>query len=256
MKIATFNANSIRARKDIIVDWLVSEQPDILAVQETKVQDKDFPVKTFEGTGYQVIFKGQKSYNGVAIFSRLPFTDISVNLYGEDDEQARFISAKVDNISFINIYAPQGYSIESEKFEYKLKWLKDLFSFIKRKYTPHDPLVVLGDFNVAFDSRDVYDPEAFQGEVGFHPEERAILKSFFEWGLVDIFRKHENEGGYYTFWDYRIPNGFKRKMGWRIDYILATINLAEKSINAWIDTEPRQKDKPSDHTFLMAELNA
>jgi exodeoxyribonuclease-3 len=255
MKIATFNTNSIRARIDILVDWLISEQPDLLAVQETKAQDKDFPVKAFEDTGYRVIFKGQKSYNGVAIFSRFPFTDIRTNLYGEGDEQARFISANIEDISFMNIYAPQGYSTESKQFEYKLRWLTDLLSFIKGKYTPNDSLIVLGDFNVAFDSRDVYDPDAFRGKVSFHPEEQAILKRFFEWGLVDIFRRHEDKGGYYTFWDYRIPNGFKRKMGWRIDYILATNHLAEKSIKAWIDTEPRQKDKPSDHTFLVAEFD-
>lgn len=240
---------------DIIINWLVSEKPDILAVQETKVQDKDFPVKTFEDTGYHVIYKGQKSYNGVAIFSRHPFTDIRMNLYDEDDEQARFLSAKINSISFINIYAPQGESTESEKFDYKLRWLTDLFSFINRQYTPHDPLIVLGDFNLAFDSRDVYDPDAFRGKVGFHPEEQAILKNFFKWGFVDIFRKHEDKGGYYTFWDYRIPNGFKRRMGWRIDYILVTSNLAQKSIKAWIDTEPRRKKRPSDHTFMVAEFN-
>ncbi len=255
MKIATFNANSIRTRTGIITGWLAGEQPDILAVQETKVQDDDFPESAFEDTGYRVIYKGQKSYNGVAVFSRFPFSDIRMNLYDEGDEQARFLSVRTGGISVINAYVPQGYSPESEKFQYKLKWLGDLLFFIRRSYTPADPLIVLGDFNIAFDSRDVYDPEAFRGNVGFHPEEQAILADFFEWGLVDVFRRHRSEGGLYTFWDYRIPNGFKRNMGWRIDYILATAGLAEKSVDARIDTGPRQKDKPSDHTFVVAEFD-
>jgi exodeoxyribonuclease-3 len=254
MKIATFNTNSIRARIDILKAWLAEEKPDILAVQETKVQDEAFPAEVFKEMGYRVIFRGQKSYNGVALFSLLPPEDIRTNLYEQGDEQARFISASINGIKIINIYVPQGFSVESDKFTYKIKWLRDLLSFIRACCTPRESLILLGDFNIACDSRDLYDPEGFQGKVGFHFEEQAVLKEYFEWGFVDIFRKHEDKGGFYTFWDYRIPNGFKRNMGWRIDYIMATPPLAEKSMTCRIDPEPRQKEKPSDHTFLVAEF--
>jgi exodeoxyribonuclease-3 len=255
MKFATFNTNSIRARLPIIKDWLDREGPDVLCVQETKVRDKDFPADLFEEAGYHVIFKGQKSYNGVAIISKVPPDDILLNLYDKEDEQARFISARIDDIPVINVYVPQGFQVGTDKFEYKLSWLNDLLKHIKEKYDPAQPLLVAGDFNVALEPIDVFDPEKFKGEVGFHPDEQAILRQFLDWGLVDVFRKHEPGGGHYTFWDYRIPNALKRKMGWRIDYILGTAPLAEKSIRVRIDTEARMLEKPSDHTFIVAEFH-
>jgi exodeoxyribonuclease-3 len=255
MKFATFNTNSIRARLPIIKDWLDREGPDVLCVQETKVRDKDFPADLFEEAGYHVIFKGQKSYNGVAIISKVPPDDILLNLYDKEDEQASFISARIDDIPVINVYVPQGFQVGTDKFEYKLSWLNDLLKHIKEKYDPAQPLLVAGDFNVALEPTDVFDPEKFKGEVGFHPDEQAILRQFLDWGLVDVFRKHEPGGGHYTFWDYRIPNALKRKMGWRIDYILGTAPLAEKSIRVRIDTEARMLEKPSDHTFLVAEFH-
>ncbi|MBW2344793.1 MAG: exodeoxyribonuclease III [Deltaproteobacteria bacterium] len=255
MKFATFNTNSVRARLPIIKDWLDREQPDVLCVQETKVQDKDFPAGPFEEAGYHVIFKGQKSYNGVAIISKLPPDDILLNLYDKEDEQARFISARIGDIPVINVYVPQGFAVGTDKFEYKLSWLNDLLKHIKENYDPAQPLLVAGDFNVALEPIDVFDPEKFKGEVGFHPDEQTILRQFLDWGLVDVFRKHEPAGDHYTFWDYRIPNALKRKMGWRIDYILATVPLAEKTGNVRIDTEARLLEKPSDHTFLVAEFH-
>jgi exodeoxyribonuclease-3 len=255
MKFATFNTNSIRARLPVIKEWLDREGPDVLCVQETKVRDKDFPADLFEEVGYHVIFKGQKSYNGVAIISKVPPDDILLNLYDKEDEQARFISARIDDIPVINVYVPQGFQVGTDKFEYKLSWLNDLLKHIKEKYDPAQPLLVAGDFNVALEPTDVFDPEKFKGEVGFHPDEQAILRQFLDWGLVDVFRKHEPGGGHYTFWDYRIPNALKRKMGWRIDYILGTAPLAEKSIRVRIDTEARMLEKPSDHTFLVAEFH-
>jgi len=255
MKFATFNTNSIRARLPIIKDWLDRERPDVLCVQETKVQDKDFPADPFEEAGYHVIFKGQKSYNGVAIISKLPPDDILLNLYDKEDEQARFLSARIGDIPVINVYVPQGFAVGTDKFEYKLSWLNDLLKHIKENYDPAQPLLVAGDFNVALEPIDVFDPEKFKGEVGFHPDEQAILRQFPDWGLVDVFRKHEPAGDHYTFWDYRIPNALKRKMGWRIDYILATAPLAEKSIRVRIDTDARMLEKPSDHTFLVAEFH-
>ncbi len=255
MKIATFNANSIRSRLEIILRWVKKENPDLLCVQETKVQDKDFPVEPFDDSGFNVIFKGQKSYNGVAIASKMPFTDIRFNLYKGDDEQARFLEAVTDGFTIINVYVPQGFAPGTDKFKYKLKWMSDLLSYIKENYDPDVPLVLAGDFNVARGPLDIYDPEGLQGSAGFHPDEQALMGKILDWGLMDVFRHHHKEGGHYTFWDYRIPNAFKRKMGWRIDYILATRSLAEKVKRVWIDTEPRSLQSPSDHTFLVADID-
>lgn len=253
LKVATFNANSIRTRMKIIQDWLTQENPDLLCIQETKVQDKDFPESQIKEVGYHVIFRGQKAYNGVAIVSRSPLEEVRRNLY-DDDEQARFISAKVQDIPLINVYVPQGFAEGTEKFDYKLQWLNDLLAHIQKQYNPDQPLIVTGDFNVALEPKDVYDPDGLRGQVGFHEDEQAILRKYFDWGLVDVFHKHQPEGSHFTFWDYRIPNGFKRDMGWRIDYILATQPLTKKSMKAWVDKEPRAYEKPSDHTFLVAEF--
>ncbi len=254
IKVVTFNTNSVRTRLPIILDWLNREQPDILCLQETKAQDKDFPVKPFEEAGFQVAFKGQKSYNGVAIISKHPLTDIQTGLYGGADEQARFIAADIQDIRLINVYVPQGFAVGTEKFEYKLRWLKDLLSHIKTRHEPGQPLIIAGDFNVALEAKDVFDPEKYEGQVSCHPDERAILREILDWGLIDIFRKHQPDTGQYTFWDYRVPNALKRKMGWRIDYVLATPVLAEKSQNAWVDVRARALEKPSDHTFLITEF--
>ena len=253
-KVATFNVNSLRARLPIVKDWLAKEQPDALCLQEIKVQDKDFPFQDFEGMGYHAVFKGQKSYNGVAVITRRPAQSVRLSLYDEPHEEARFISAKIDEIALVNVYVPQGFAPGTEKFAYKLRWLKDLLSHIQKNYKTSLPLLMTGDFNVALESIDVYDPVGLRGEVGFHPDEQALMRQFFAWGLIDVFRKHEPGGGSYTFWDYRIPNAFKRKMGWRIDYILASPCLAAKSRRSWIDVEPRMAEKPSDHTFLAAEF--
>ncbi len=253
-KFATFNANSVRARLPAVTNWLAKEEPDILCLQETKVQDKDFPHQAFEAQGYHIAFRGQKSYNGVSILSRHALTEIGKDLYEGGDEQARFISAVIQGLPVINVYVPQGYAVGTEKFEYKLHWLRDLLAHVKASYDPSRPLLIAGDFNIALDPADVHDPEKFKGEVCFHPDEQAILRAFLDWGLVDIFRKHVPGGDQYTFWDYRIPNALKRKMGWRIENILATAPLAERSRTAWVDTEARLAPKPSDHTYLVAEF--
>ena len=256
MKLATFNTNSIRARLPIITEWLKQETPDILCLQETKVQDRDFPSKAFGELGYLSVFRGQKSYNGVAIISRLPAEELRIDLYDEGDQDARFISAKIGGIYVMNVYVPQGVAPGTEKFFYKLRWLKDLLAYIRANYDPDQPLLITGDFNVALEDKDVFDPEGMKGEVGFHPDEQAILHEYLNWGLTDIFRKHQTGKGLYTFWDYRIPNALKRKMGWRIDYIFATARLADKSTDSWIDTSPRALERPSDHTFLLAEFRS
>jgi exodeoxyribonuclease-3 len=255
MKIATFNANSIRSRMEIILGWIKKEDPDLLCIQETKVRDEDFPAKRFDDLGFNVVFKGQKSYNGVAIASKMPLTDIRLNLYKGDDEQARFLSAITHGFTIINVYVPQGFAPGTDKFRYKLQWMNDLLLYIGENYDPGVPLVLAGDFNVARGPLDIYDPEGLGGSAGFHPDEQALMEKILDWGFADVFRHHHPEGGHYTFWDYRIPNAFKRKMGWRIDYILATRPLAEKVKTVWIDTEPRSSQRPSDHTFLAADID-
>ena len=255
MRIATFNANSIRARLPMVLDWLARFRPDVLCLQETKVQDKDFPAESFLEAGFNAVFRGQKSYNGVAVISKLPLVEVSLNLKREGDQEARLIGAKISDMALINVYVPQGFSPETEKFVYKLRWMKDLLFLLQRDYDPHQPLLVAGDFNVALEPNDVYDPEGLRGQVGFHPDEQAMMREILDWGLVDVFRKHEPGGGHYTFWDYRIPKGFKRNMGWRIDYILATRPVVERSQKAWIDRECRALGKSSDHTFLVAEFD-
>jgi exodeoxyribonuclease III len=255
MKFATFNANSVRTRLEIIVNWLKTEQPDVLCLQETKVQDKDFPEGRFREIGYQVAFRGQKAYNGVAIVSRHPIQEINTCIPGKEDDQARFISALIAGVHVINAYVPQGVAPGTDKFQYKLQWLAGLLSCLESNYSPGLPTVLTGDFNVALEDMDVHDPDGLRGQAGFHPDEQAMLKKLIGWGFSDVFRLHHKEGGSYTFWDYRIPNGFKRNMGWRIDYIFATSPLAEKCIGCRIDRGPRALEKPSDHTFVVADFD-
>ncbi|SPD73653.1 Exodeoxyribonuclease III [uncultured Desulfobacterium sp.] len=255
MKFATFNTNSVRLRLPVILEWLLREQPDILCLQEIKAQDKDFPAADFEGAGFHPAFKGQKSYNGVAIISRQMPQEVKTSLTSIEDQEARFISATILDVPVINVYIPQGMAPGTDKFAYKLRWLRGLLAHIKENYKKEMPLLIAGDFNVALETIDVFDPESFRDEAGFHPDEQAIMQELLAWGLVDIFRKHQPDGGHYTFWDYRIPNALKRNMGWRIDYILATQPLADKSVISWIDTGARALPKPSDHTFLIAEFD-
>lgn len=252
---ATFNANSIRARLPAVLEWVKKEEPDVLCLQECKVQEKDFPFGAFETAGYRALYRGQKTYNGVAVITRHPAEGLRTSLYEGVEEEARFISATICKIPVVNVYVPQGVAPGTDKFAYKLRWLKDLLFHLEQHYKPKTPLLVAGDFNVALEPRDVYDPETLRGEVGFHPEEQTILRKYLSWGLVDLLRMHRPEAGLFTFWDYRVPNALKRKMGWRIDYLFASLPLAQKSKNVWIDLEARTAEKPSDHTFLVAEFD-
>ena len=254
MKIATFNANSIRSRAEIIINWLAENEPDVLCVQETKVQDKDFPSEVFADTGYNFVFKGEKSYNGVAIFSKHKLSNVEFGLGSKPKDEARMIKAKTVGIIVVNTYIPQGYEIESEKYQYKLDWFERLLGYFKKHFKPTDKLLWMGDFNIAPEAKDVYDPVVFAGHVCFNPELTDLLKKFTDWGFVDLFRKHCSDSGQFTFWDYREPNGFKRNHGWRLDHIMATKLLAEKCVKCWIDKKPRMLEKPSDHTPLVAEF--
>lgn len=254
-KVASLNANSIRARLSIILDWLANESPDVFCLQETKVQDQDFPADAIRDAGYHVVYAGRKSYNGVAIVSRTEPEQVRVGLddWGEPGE-GRLIAARIRGVSIVNTYVPHGQSPSSERFAYKLAWLGHLRDYFARHHDPEQPLLWAGNFNIAPEPMDIYDPEKLAGHIGYHPEEHRVLEYIKGWGFEDVFRRHVPEGGHYTFWDYRVPNVVKRRMGWRIDHIWATRPLAERSRSAWIDVAPRMLPRPSDHTFIVAEF--
>jgi exodeoxyribonuclease-3 len=256
MKVATFNAASVRARQPQILEWLAENEPDVLAIQETKVEDEKFPGSDFEDLGYHLSLHGQKSWNGVALLSRSLPTDVG---RGFDDalfpNDARLVTAEIDGVRFINTYVPNGSSVGSDKFIYKLRWLERFGQFLRERYSPTQPLIWMGDVNIAPTPLDVYNSPRFFGGVGHHPEEFARLEKIVGFGLVDVFRKFHPERGHYTFWDYTLPNGFERNLGWRIDHIYATAPLAEACISCDVDLEARRQLKPSDHTFVTATFD-
>jgi len=255
-KIATFNANSVRARFPILIPWLEKERPHVLCLQETKVQDADFPVDAFARVGYQAAFREEKAHGGVALLSTEPIEDAH---FGLDDEgpsdPSRLVAATVHGVPVVNTYVPQGRDPEDPMFPYKLAWLLRLRRYFERHFSPEEPLLWAGDFNVAPELIDVHDPVRLLGHVGFHPEEHQALACVKAWGFVDVFRKHEPGPRQYTFWDYRAKDGVARGNGWRVDHIWATAALAERSTRAWIDREPRLAERPSDHTPVVAEFD-
>lgn len=257
MRIASFNANSIRSRIEIILNWMQKNNCDVLCVQETKVTDKDFPEARIIDAGYNCVYAGQKSYNGVAIISKEEPQFVRAGLDHEQwDAEARIIRANFDGVTVVNTYIPQGTAVGSDRFQYKLDWINGLRDYFSRDFSSDDSIVWVGDFNVALEPIDVYDPEGLYGAVCYNPEEHKALKNVMEWGFTDVFRKyHQGESNLYSFWDYRVPNALKRRIGWRLDHIMATSPIAEKSVNCWIDTEPRLLEKPSDHTFIAADFN-
>lgn len=256
MKTASFNANGIRARMPVIMDWIQKESPDILCIQETKVQDAEFPNDNFENKGYHCIYKGQKSYNGVAIISREVPLKAEFG-FGDDDEaeKPRIAAAFFKDLVVVNTYIPQGREPGSEQFAYKIAWFDRLLKYFENNFSPDESVLWAGDFNVAPKPIDVYDPAKLLGSVGYHPREHEALSNVMNWGFTDVYRIHKPEEKEFTFWDYRIPNSVKRGLGWRLDHICATKSLAEKSVSAWIDKGPRLSERPSDHTFIVAEFN-
>lgn len=254
MKVASFNVNSLRARLRILLDWISKESPDIVCLQETKVPDNTFPIKDFERIGYHGVFRGEKTFNGVAILSTIPLEDI---LYGFEDGYgaSRLIFSKVKGITIVNTYVPQGFHPLSERFREKLDWLQRLYYYFKENYKHDMPIIWTGDFNIAPEPKDIYDPQFLKGHVGFHPDEHAVLQKFRGWGFIDVFRLHNSESGQYTFWEYTIRNAVKKGLGWRIDHIWATQVIAAKSTKSWIDRGPRLLQKPSDHTPILAEFD-
>ena len=253
-KIATWNVNSLRVRLPQVLDWINAHQPHLLAVQETKLQDEDFPVSDIENAGYQVIYSGQKTYNGMALLSRVPGHDIARDIPGLDDHQRRVLVATFNKLRVLNVYVPNGESVESDKYQYKLTWLKKLTAYVKQQLKIHPNLVVLGDFNIAPEPRDVHDPEAWQGQVLFSEPERAAFQVLLDTGLCDTFRLFDQQEKQYTWWDYRMM-AFRRNRGLRIDHILASHALGKLCVSCKIDKEPRRLERPSDHTPVIAEFN-
>jgi exodeoxyribonuclease-3 len=255
MKIATWNVNSIKARKDRLLAWLAKHSPDVLCLQELKVDDAGFPGDEIAQTGYQVILHGQKSYNGVAILSRALASDVQIGLGDDtDDPQARLISATLHGVRVISVYAPNGGEPSSEKFVYKLAWLDRLLAHLDRTYDPSKPLIVCGDLNIAPEDRDVARPEEWNDSVLCRPEVRAAFQRLLGWGLRDCFRTQHQEPGLYSWWDYR-QLGFPKNNGLRIDHILATPAVAERCTAAHIDREQRKGKLPSDHAPVLAQFD-
>jgi exodeoxyribonuclease-3 len=256
MIIASFNCNSIRARMPVLNRWLDTVSPDVLCLQETKVQDKDFPVEELLASGYNSVFMGEKSYNGVAILAKEKMIDPFYGFDGKgEDEGTRLIAVKIGHVNIVNTYVPQGTSPDSEKFQYKLDWFSRLENFFRSGYNQKEPLIWLGDFNVAPDPIDVHNPKRLLGNVGYHPDEHAALAKVKSSGFTDVFRKHCTDEGQYSFWDYRAKDGVAKGLGWRVDHIWGNQSAAEKSTRSWIDREPRLWEKPSDHTPILAEFN-
>ena len=254
MKIATWNVNSLRVRLPHLADWLAASPVDVIALQETKLPDPDFPRAEIEALGMQVAYFGQRTYNGVAILSRAPLGDVVNGIPGFEDEQKRVLAATVGGVRVIDVYVPNGQTVGSDKYEYKLRWLEALGAYLAAELQRHAQLVVLGDFNIAPEDRDVHDPKAWEGSVHVSPAERAALASLQSLGLKDCFRLFEQPEKLYSWWDYRMM-AFRRNAGLRIDLILASGALAAKCASCHIDKAPRKLERPSDHTPVIAAFD-
>ena len=253
-KIATWNVNSLRVRLPHVLDWLASEQPDVLALQETKLTDPDFPFEAIQQAGYHVVASGQKTYNGVAIISRLEAKDIITDIPDLDDHQRRILCATIGDIRVLDLYVPNGESVASEKYQYKLNWLQKMDLFLKQQVKKYPKMIVLGDFNIAPEAIDVHDPIQWEGHVLFSDKERQAFQDMLAVGFKDSFREKNPSEQAYSWWDYRM-NAFKRKMGMRIDHILSSDQLIKSCTKCWIDKAPRALERPSDHTPVIAEFN-
>jgi exodeoxyribonuclease-3 len=259
MKIATWNVNSIRARLPHVVRWLGEHRPDVLCLQELKAPEEEFPRADFEALGYACAVAGQKTYNGVAVLSRVAASDVVIGLPQLPSDhrlnhQRRLVAATFSGVRVISAYLPNGETVGSEKFAFKLDFFQELLRYLDEFFSPSQALCLCGDFNVALEAIDVYDPKAWEGQVLCSEDERAALARVRSFGLVDCFRRHHSEGGRYSWWDYRMK-AFQRKMGLRIDHIWATEALADRCTAADIDPEPRRWERPSDHAPVWAEFS-
>jgi exodeoxyribonuclease-3 len=253
--VATWNVNSIRSRLHALLPWLEKVNPDVVCLQETKVQDHGFPLSTIERAGRHAAFRGETSYNGVAILSKASIEHVRC---GFDDggpaDEARLIVGEVNGIPIVNTYVPQGRSPDHPMFAYKLEWLDRLRAYFDRHFSSQELLLWAGDLNVAPEPIDVHDPERLLGHVCFNPQVSESLDAIKAWGFVDVFRRHVSGPRQYTYYDYRTVDAVARGKGWRVDHLLATKPLARRSTGAWVDVEPRTGERPSDHTPLVAEF--
>jgi exodeoxyribonuclease-3 len=252
MKVATWNVNSIRARHDRVVEWVRRNQPDVLCMQEIKVADEAFPGIELTAAGYQLAVFGQKTYNGVAIASRLPMDDVTRGMDdGDPDDHARLIAATIAGVRIVTAYFPNGGAVNSDKYVYKLRWMERFRAWLDKYGRPEQRLAVVGDFNVAPEDRDVWDPAVWRGQTLFTDAEKAALAEIRAWGLHDAFRKHHDEAGLYSYWDYRML-AFVKKQGLRIDHVYVTAPLLAVTSACDIDREARKGKDASDHAPVIA----
>jgi exodeoxyribonuclease-3 len=254
MRLATWNVNSLTVRLPQVLDWLAANPVEVLALQELKMTDDKFPLKTIEQAGYHAQFFGQKTYNGVALLTRTPATDVVKNIPGFSDDMARVISANVDGVRVIGGYFPNGQEPGSDKFEYKLSWLKGLRLWLREELAKHPELVLMGDYNITFDDADVWDPVGLKDTIHCTEEERYELRALISMGLHDAFRLFPQPEKSYSWWDYR-DFGFRRNRGMRIDHILVSDALKPLVKSCLIDKTPRKNERPSDHAPVVVELN-
>ena len=254
MKLATWNVNSLKVRLPHVADWLASAQPDVLCLQETKLEDKNFPLAEIEALGYRATFTGQKTYNGVALISKAEAFDVVNAIPNFNDEQKRILAGTFDGVRVICAYMPNGQSLDSDKYQYKLKWLAALRDWLAEEIKRFPKLALLGDYNIAPEDRDVHDPKAWEGNVLVSEPERNAFRAFIDLGLKDSFRLFEQPEKIYSWWDYRMM-GFRRNHGLRIDHILLSDSLATGCTSCVIDKAPRKLERPSDHTPVIAELS-
>jgi len=253
MKIASWNVNSLKVRLPHLRDWLASAQPDVVALQETKTEDAKFPADEIAALGYECVFSGQKTYNGVALLARAAPRDVVTDIAGLDDPQRRILVGTVGDVRVANLYVVNGQEVGSEKYQYKLRWLARVREFLAAEMQKHPNLVVLGDFNIAPDDRDVHDPASWHEQILCSTPERAALKAILDIGLHDSFRLFESDGGHFSWWDYR-QGAFRRNLGLRIDLILASEALRARCRASTIDRTPRTWERASDHTPVLLEL--
>ena len=253
MRLATWNVNSLKVRLPHVLDWLAEHPVDVLCLQETKQQDADFPQAALMAAGYHSVFAGQKTYNGVAILSREPATDVQFGIPGYEDEQRRVIAATFGDLRVVDVYIPNGQSVDSDKYQYKLGWLTALHDWLEQELLRYPKLVLLGDYNIAPEDRDVHDPAAWVGNVLVSEPERDAFRALQALGLTDSFRLFEQAEKTFSWWDYRMM-GFRRNLGMRIDHILISAPLVPLCKSCVIDKAPRKLERPSDHTPVVVEL--
>jgi exodeoxyribonuclease-3 len=257
LKVATYNVNSLRRRLPIVLEWLDKQRPDVVCLQETKVQDSEFPLIALLPSGYEITYRGMKGYNGVAILSRTKPESVKAGLDdGGEPDEPRLLHVVIGGIAIVNTYIPQGYEITSPKYAYKLEWYKRLRAYFEKHLSPTDPVIWCGDMNVAPRAMDVHSPEKHLKHVCYHEAARDAYASTVAWGFQDLFVRLYPDRQQFTFWDYRAPSSLDANKGWRIDHILATAGLAERCLKVEVDVEPRRAKDPSDHTFLWAEFEA